>query len=384
MSNQVFFDDRDPSLIYFGDWLLDGTGNPKIYDGTLSESQVASSGVSFQFNGTQISVFGTVRPLGSGALPPISTYKIDGNSPVTYTAPNLTGEEASGILFFASNNLAAASHVLVINVTRASQGGPYMLDYITVQTPGSSSSSSVIPSSSSNTLPPSSSLPSGSTSKSSSSPSSSASEAAVTGSTSKTNIAGPVAGGVIGGLVLLAAIILAVFFWCRRRKRRGPIPDFMESPRMTTTDISQNYNGGVASYNQSQGYDYSPGMTTPFLATHTDVTSPTKPVTVASDPVSRPSMSQAVSSSYSPGVTGYTESQPVVSPGPQSTVSSSSGSASASGSRSAASGKAALLSPVRPLPTPSQTVDSGVRFGRTAPSEVGTVATELPPAYTAD
>ena len=51
MSSQTFVDDRDPQLIYFGDWLLDGTGNPKIYAGTLSECQTASSGVTLQFNG---------------------------------------------------------------------------------------------------------------------------------------------------------------------------------------------------------------------------------------------------------------------------------------------------------------------------------------------
>lgn len=55
MASPVYVDDRDPNLTYFGDWLLDGTGNPKIYDGTLSECQSASSGVSLQFNGECVS-----------------------------------------------------------------------------------------------------------------------------------------------------------------------------------------------------------------------------------------------------------------------------------------------------------------------------------------
>ena len=146
-------------------------------------------------------------------------------------------------------------------------------------------------------------------------------------------------------------------------------------------DMSQSYaHPVVSSYTQQQGYDYTPGMTTPFLATHSDSTSPTKSVPTTLEFASmHPSSQPTATSSYIPG--GSSSSEP---PRPTYTPSRS-GQSSSQGSRSGASGNAALLAPVRPLPQPNQTTDSGVRFGPGgAPTDIMSETGEIPPAYSAD
>ena len=101
--------------------------------------------------GTQISVFGVVRALPAGFSPPTSTYVVDGGNPVSYIAPNLTTNEGDNILFFASDTLAAAQHLLVITITRVSPEAPYLLDYVTFSPVASATPSK----SSANNPPPS-------------------------------------------------------------------------------------------------------------------------------------------------------------------------------------------------------------------------------------
>lgn len=79
--------------------------------------------------GTQISVYGIIR-INTNSFPPASTYQVDGGTPVSFTPPN-TFSELDRALFFQSPILPVGSHIIVINVTRASQDAAFYLDYFT-------------------------------------------------------------------------------------------------------------------------------------------------------------------------------------------------------------------------------------------------------------
>lgn len=180
------------------------------------------------FVGSQVQVVGAVRASASGnSVHPItSTYTIDNEVVGSFTAAPGDAEQ-DGVAFFSSKNLELAFHVLVMNVTSASDDYPFILDYVMfvpAPTLSSTFSLSVAPSSS---APSSSDLTAGisftaaTTTTESVISSSEASGTAVpivtaAGSSSSSH-AGPIAGGVIGGIVLLLALG-ALFWWYRRRR----------------------------------------------------------------------------------------------------------------------------------------------------------------------
>ena len=143
-------------------------------------------------------MYGSVAvPTVSGATV-VSLYALDGGNTTTFSSssvPDSRVNEVDGQLFFDSGTLSDDSHVLVINVTTASQGAPYLLDYIRVIA----------------TNPPASTT---TTSSSTGTPT-----VKPTGGSSKSNV-GSIVGGVVGGVVGLLLLVAVGFFYWRHHKHR--------------------------------------------------------------------------------------------------------------------------------------------------------------------
>ncbi|KIP07483.1 hypothetical protein PHLGIDRAFT_118062 [Phlebiopsis gigantea 11061_1 CR5-6] len=219
MSNAgtVIVDDQPTGnvLQYNGDWShLYSLAN--AVNNTLSYTAEAGNSVILKFNGTGVGVVGATAPVGDKE-PPISTYVIDGGSPVTYTAPTNITATLFSQTFFLQQSLSASEHTLVINVTRASDAAPFLLDYIGY-VPLSNTTNS--------TSATSSSLPS-----SSAASTSTPSTAGV--STKSATPVGAIVGGTIGGVALIVITVLGVLLL--RSKRRGGRPYFYGAGR--TSDM---------------------------------------------------------------------------------------------------------------------------------------------------
>lgn len=220
----VIVDDQPTGNIlqYNGDWShLYSLAN--AVNNTLSYTAGAGNSVVLRFNGTPptaenlnsqvhqpvccsagtgVGVVGATAPV-DGNEPPVSTYVIDGGSPVTYTAPSNITATLFSQTFFLQQSLSASEHTLVINVTRASDAAPFLLDYIGY-IPLSNTTNS--------TSATSSSLPS-SSAASTSTPSTSSV------SSKLTTPVGAIVGGTIGGVALIVITILGILLL--RSRRRG-------------------------------------------------------------------------------------------------------------------------------------------------------------------
>ncbi|KJA16746.1 hypothetical protein HYPSUDRAFT_91076 [Hypholoma sublateritium FD-334 SS-4] len=130
MSLSLTLDDRDPQLQYSSDgkWLL--TGKPIVeYNGTTSGTNVQGATVTLPFNGTGVTVFGSLAASNNvlGLTAPQTSYCIDGGNP-TYFAPTLENKAQRQILFFQNTTLSPENHTLVI--TNMKQGGYFYLDRV--------------------------------------------------------------------------------------------------------------------------------------------------------------------------------------------------------------------------------------------------------------
>lgn len=142
----------------------------------------------------------------NGSDSPVSSYTLDGASPVVFTAPsNITNTQYSQTFFLQQSLSPSSEHTLVINVTRTSSAAPFLYDYIGY-------------------IPLSSPTASSSVSISSSLPSASASSSGNGNSKSSTPV-GAIVGGVIGGVALLVAIVFGGLFLRSKRRDRGPYHD---------------------------------------------------------------------------------------------------------------------------------------------------------------
>ena len=148
--------------------------------------------------GTNVRVFGTLTvPTVVGSTVK-SSYTIDNDGTTPFssaTVPNAVVNEIDGQLFFDSGTLSDGDHVLVINVTSASDGAPYLLDYIqytATPIPDSTSSTTSTGASGSPTSPP----------------------------VASRNNVGPIVGGVVGGVLGLLLIGIGVFLFFRYFRHR--------------------------------------------------------------------------------------------------------------------------------------------------------------------
>ncbi|KAH9939941.1 hypothetical protein B0H21DRAFT_755561 [Amylocystis lapponica] len=119
-STLLTVDDRDPRITYQGSWFT--TTDANDHNSTATGTTRAGSTVQFVFNGTQVTVFGTVGSTGSS-----SSYTLDDSPPVQFTI----SQPSSAIYnepFYSSPLLPAGEHTLTINAT--ADGDYLWLDYL--------------------------------------------------------------------------------------------------------------------------------------------------------------------------------------------------------------------------------------------------------------
>ncbi len=131
-----------------------------------------------------------------------SVYSIDNNAVFTYTG-SMGNTSVSDVQFFISSGLNESEHLLVVNVTSATNSFPYYLDYIIVSLPSTNTSG-----------------PSGSLTATSVLPVPSSRENDAHPAASHT-VANSIVGSVAGGMLLLCIVFGSLFFWRRARKNSG-------------------------------------------------------------------------------------------------------------------------------------------------------------------
>ncbi|OJT07532.1 hypothetical protein TRAPUB_1628 [Trametes pubescens] len=195
-------DDQSPLLQYNGNWVQSGT--EQDYQKTSHSSNATGSFVTFTFNGTFITVYGSVDTRGSS-----SSYKLDDAPPVVTDIEQVPSAQLNYPLFFPSAPLQPGLHELVITVV----GGTFNLDYIEYtslsgEVNGDASQVSA--------FPPQSSSPSPSSSGGTPSPDS----APPATSPSKGLSAGAIAGIAIAAIGVVLVVALTLFYVRRRSARK--------------------------------------------------------------------------------------------------------------------------------------------------------------------
>ncbi|KAF9530191.1 hypothetical protein CPB83DRAFT_187802 [Crepidotus variabilis] len=124
--------DNDPRVRYQGVWQLNGPGQF-----TTHSTVETGASVSMTFNGTGVTVFGTVPASNATASPPTVMYTLDSNLPITITLP-LADRDIANQPFFASDMLSTnETHSLTINITAARS--PFKLARFVISPPPSAS-----------------------------------------------------------------------------------------------------------------------------------------------------------------------------------------------------------------------------------------------------
>jgi len=195
-------DDSDPNIKHVtGHWVhFKGS---RYYNGTETLTRDAGATTLYMFNGTSISVFGTMCDPGGGNET-ISTYTVDGGAGSNHTVPRGTVCNQNFVNFYSSPPLSNGLHTLVI--TNLNKGAWFFLDFLKVTAPGNSSLSS------SASLTSAASNPSGTSGES------------VTELTKSSKIStGAIVGIAMGAVALLLSVILGVLWWRRTRTKRWHI-----------------------------------------------------------------------------------------------------------------------------------------------------------------
>ncbi|KAI0742869.1 hypothetical protein C8Q80DRAFT_1191190 [Daedaleopsis nitida] len=192
------------------------TAQISAYSQTLAVMTTPKWSFSYMFNGTRISLYGTIIPYIAGPLAS-AQYAVDGASTEASSVQNVT-QTLSSINFYTSDYFSFGEHVLTVNVTSASSSSPYIFDYLAIYSsaPASSSPASEFPSNSSSNSDSSPNTGSGSQNNSTSSEP--PSEQTVGAASRVVVSTGAVVGGVIGGVVLLAAVVFGIW-WLWKRNR---------------------------------------------------------------------------------------------------------------------------------------------------------------------
>ncbi|KAL0952588.1 hypothetical protein HGRIS_006843 [Hohenbuehelia grisea] len=286
--DKVSIDDRDPNIIYTGEWILGG--GPGEYKETTLGATSRGSTLRYSFRGTSIAVVGTISPAGfRNRVPPITTYILDGGPAVTYRAhaePTTQHQRT----FYTSPTLQDGEHTLVVTCTN--DNTYYWFDYLLVMPsiPGAAASASASSSvsssasarssagagprpspspspsviiganpdvssglSSSASLSITSQPPSASSSvsldipaQSSSSSSSSPSTAALTSSSSEFPT-GTVVGSIIGAMAAITMVLLILLLKWRRQRAAAAIGDTRAKPFTSPLPSISNVENGMAS-----------------------------------------------------------------------------------------------------------------------------------------
>ncbi|KAI0780945.1 hypothetical protein BD413DRAFT_501251 [Trametes elegans] len=255
----IHYLEPSPPLPSGSAWFYNESGSltGAVLDSTLSGCNARGASIVFKFNGSSVYAYGSVVD-SKGDNPPVSAYSVDGNSPISFTAPTVSGRR-DAVRFFSSGALPLGNHTLTVNISSASPLAPYYLDYFQYTTEPIPSASPVH------------------------SPDASASVSGVstpptvgyTPLNHSSNV-GAIVGGVIGGLAFLS-LVIGLLYWRRVKRpsgefRYGPkahqdvtpaitpfvttaLPSFLHgyTPKLSATPVQAGTSAGVTS--QTHGVD---------------------------------------------------------------------------------------------------------------------------------
>ncbi|KAJ3504503.1 hypothetical protein NLJ89_g7906 [Agrocybe chaxingu] len=267
-------DDTDPAIVYTNegiDWGRYGDGTHE-YNNTATLSVKQGATARFTFEGSSVAVYGTV---GVNDILAVSSYTIDGGSPVNYTMPRVSSNQYRH-LFFQSPTLPRGTHTLVIQTLV--DDGYYWLDFLTVTSEAVTSASSpgppttiIPPSTSTSSLSTGSPAPDSTTSSSpppnqastsSDIPSQGTQLGTVDSTSSEKRDMTPLIAGLSSALAVLA-ILIAIVAWIlimkRRRRKMMTKDDPADGSEPSTTQITSSGGNTVTPFVQNQGYmNYDP------------------------------------------------------------------------------------------------------------------------------
>ncbi|KAK0215126.1 hypothetical protein IW262DRAFT_1278558 [Armillaria fumosa] len=164
----ILVDDTSDNIVWTGDWQTNTSTLIRINDFAIVNHPLGSStkdsttegdSFSFQFTGTNVSVFGIQRNSVVGVI--YADFSVDGEKISTFSVTSArSGNDLANTLFFSSPILPHGIHTLAMNITRVAGDQSLKLDYITYSCQESDSNHMALPSSSS-VSPSRSNLPSG-------------------------------------------------------------------------------------------------------------------------------------------------------------------------------------------------------------------------------
>ncbi|KIP02018.1 hypothetical protein PHLGIDRAFT_314441 [Phlebiopsis gigantea 11061_1 CR5-6] len=202
----VVIDDKNPRIIYSTGWYSADGVHATDYNQTISISGDPSAGFSFKFNGTSISVYGSIPPNNTA----MSMYTLDTSTPATFTSPNNTGPYKSGQLLYQSPALSDGEHTLSVGTPDTVIGDASTQFYFDYLTYASSAGNGTTPTS------------------------------AVSTSGSGHSKASTVVPAVLVPCLVLIAALGAMRYWFKRRRRAAPTitPLMQETGYLTETSRS--------------------------------------------------------------------------------------------------------------------------------------------------
>ncbi|KAJ7482948.1 hypothetical protein B0H11DRAFT_1807255 [Mycena galericulata] len=126
----VIVDDHDPRVQYTPSTGWTTKGKPVEYMSTTTASTTPGNTATFSFEGTSLTVYGTVGPSkGQGAT---MSFSIDNELPTTFTAPGSNSSTVHHEVLWDSGTLADGNHTLLI--TQTSKVEQIFLDYFLYET----------------------------------------------------------------------------------------------------------------------------------------------------------------------------------------------------------------------------------------------------------
>lgn len=148
MATTVIVDDTDPAIHYVGPWSLAGNvaAESNEFNSTVHVANDNSSSLTYEFNGSRISVYCTLDSPASRGIP-AATYSLDNFTPTRSNGLNMSEilDVQSHLLLYQSPPLVAGAHTLNISLSNMTSSGPkFYLDFFTVDVASATSPFNVI------------------------------------------------------------------------------------------------------------------------------------------------------------------------------------------------------------------------------------------------
>jgi len=126
----IAVDNTDPGIQYTGSWNLSLTASPLVHNGTLAVTDSPNAGFQYSFQGSQVSVYGSVNIIDGSSM--TVQFSLDNESAVNFTATgpkNVDGQ----LLFQSTQNQTQATHLLAVNASSVSADAPFSFDYLSYE-----------------------------------------------------------------------------------------------------------------------------------------------------------------------------------------------------------------------------------------------------------